>query len=331
MARRRAYTKLEKEGQSRPPHVQGMGDVVFKVFQCLEPNCQEFIFIRSDSINADFKIPCSACEFELTSGGETKFFDYTLVEKDPRKIVEAGPFVILHDDYLAEAHSFKHCLNCYTLKPVEFFDRHASRVSGYQGECRLCKTIYNGIKNQTRTTDQHREAAQRRRLYRLLAEEGGRIDSTVIFEKFEGKCFKCNTELTHPKDGGGDFNLDHTLPAKLLWPMTTDNSTLLCAKCNNEKHDHWPSEFYSIPKLKRLAILTGYEYSILKGQQVINEDAVAAIVEDTDGFIETWIHNPDDIRKVRRLIQEHNGVDIFKFAKHVPSHLLEPGEAQDAT
>jgi hypothetical protein len=43
MARRRPYTKIKKTNQIRADHVKGMGDVVFKGFQCLNSKCQEFI------------------------------------------------------------------------------------------------------------------------------------------------------------------------------------------------------------------------------------------------------------------------------------------------
>ena len=35
MPRRTPYTKVRKVGQVRPPHVRGMGDVVFRAFQRL--------------------------------------------------------------------------------------------------------------------------------------------------------------------------------------------------------------------------------------------------------------------------------------------------------
>ena len=163
-------------------------------------------------------------------------------------MIEEGSFVILHDDYINEAQRLKYCLLCYTQKPLELFGIHNSRRSGRQGECRLCKTIYNGIKNQSRITDQHREAASRRRLYRLLAEETGHIDSEAVFRKFEGRCFNCSRELRYTTRRQRGFHLDHTLPVRLLWPLTTDNATLLCQSCNNEKHDRWPSEFYDVAK-----------------------------------------------------------------------------------
>ena len=329
MARRKPYTKLEKTGQQRPDHVKGMGDVLFKVFQCLAPNCRAFIIVRVADIGAEFHVPCPECGFELTSGGETKFFDYQLVHKEENEVIEDGSFAILHDDYLTEAHEFKHCVLCYTLKPVEFFDRHASRKSGFQSECRLCKTMYNGIKNQSRIADQHREASQRRRLYRQLATEGGRIDSKVVFDKFDGKCFNCDAGLKYTTKGQRTFHLDHTLPARLLWPMTTDTATLLCGPCNNQKHDQWPSVFYDDAKLKRLSVLTGYEYALLAGPPHINKEAVSAILDDVNSFIETWIHYPEDIKKVRRLIRDREGIDIFDHAPNIPGHLREPDEINE--
>lgn len=321
MPRRTPYTRVEKENQNRPDHVAGMGDVVFKGFQCLNPPCEEFITVREDDIGPDFEIPCPSCQFIHAAGGESKMYDYNLVHTQEQRIIESGEFVILHDDYINEAQRLKYCIVCYTRKPLEFFGNHRTRQSGRQGECSICKTTYNGIKNQSRITDQHREAANRRRLYKRLSGDEGKIDSQAIFEKFEGKCFKCEQELTYTAKGQKDFNLDHTLPAALLWPLTTDNATLLCSRCNGEKTDVWPSVFYSDAKLKRLAVLTGYTYALLAGEACINENAVSEILADTDVFIETWIHYPEDIIKVRNLIHAHTGEDIYNHATHVPDHL----------
>lgn len=326
MARRTPYTKVEKVAQKRPAHVRGMGDVVFKGFQCLNGDCQEFIIIREDEIGADFEIVCPACEFVHKAGGETKFFDYRLVHRQEGKVIEEGEFVILHDDYVGEAQRLKYCLLCYARKPLRLFDIHNSRQSGRQGECRLCKTIYNGIKNQSRVTDQHREAAERRRLFKRLAGETGRIDSKSIFEKFGGRCFKCNRELRYMAAGQKQFNLDHTLPARLLWPLSTDNATLLCSACNNEKHDRWPSDFYSPPELRTLARLTGYGYALLSGPPAINDDAVRKIIDDPDAFIEEWIPYPDAIRRVRGVILKYAEIDIFEEAVYVPGYLWESDE-----
>ena len=58
MPRRTPYTKVVKLNQIRAEHVSGMGDVVFKGFQCLDSECLEFIFIRKDEIGDDFEITC---------------------------------------------------------------------------------------------------------------------------------------------------------------------------------------------------------------------------------------------------------------------------------
>ena len=322
MARRTPYTRVEKEGQSRPPHVRGQGDVVYKGFQCLNGDCKEFIVIREDEIGPDFKITCQTCGFLHGAGQETRFFKYRLVHRSDDRVIEEGDFVVLHDDYIRETQRFKYCLLCYALKPLEFFDVHRARRSGRQGECRICKTLYNGIKNQSRITDQHREAAQRRRLYQRLTGRTGNIDSAAIYRKFGGACFKCGRRLTDRKE----INLDHTLPARLLWPLTTDNATLLCSACNNEKHDRWPSEFYDIRQLKRLAVMTGYPYDLIASQPTVNEDSILKILEDTDAFIEEFIRYPNEIKRVRRLIREYGNVDIFEHARHVPDYLQEPDE-----
>lgn len=76
MVRRKPYTKVNKTNQIRAEHVRGMGDIVFKGFQCLNSECQEFIFIRKDEISTDFEITCPSCEMVMLSGNETQFYEY---------------------------------------------------------------------------------------------------------------------------------------------------------------------------------------------------------------------------------------------------------------
>ena len=45
-----------------------------------------------------------------------------------------------------------------------------------------------------------------------------------------------------------------------------------------------------------------------------------------DVFLETWIPYPNGIKKVRQLLKDHAGIDIFDQATNVPPHLREPGE-----
>src|SRR5438876_5254221 len=140
MPRRTPYTKIEKTNQVRSERVKGMGDVVFRGFECLNAECDNFITIRDDEVNLqDFEIICPKCGYNHVAGGESKFYDFKLMDKKRNRILETGKFAILHNDYIEEAHLYKLCIVCDALKPVDYFDRHAARKSGRQGECRLCK------------------------------------------------------------------------------------------------------------------------------------------------------------------------------------------------
>lgn len=306
-----------------------MGDVVFRVFQCLNSDCDRLIAVRDDEIVPGFRFPCPECGFDHADGRSTKAFDYRLEDRRTDAVLDHGDFSILHDEYVRESHHFKYCLLCYTLKPVQLFDRHTSRKSGRQGECRLCKTLYNRLKNPSRLTDQHREAAQRRRLFGLLGRQSGQIDSRAVFEKFGRACFKCEKVLAATALTSREAHIDHTLPARLLWPVSTENATLLCAKCNGRKRDKWPSEFYEDEQLRTLARLTGYRYDLLAGPPCVNEDAVVEIAEDPVSFVEEWIDRPEDIRRIRTLIRGYTNTDILDALSPVPDYLLESGERKD--
>ncbi len=137
MARRTPYTKVERKNFSRPAHVEGQGDVLYRGFQCLNPECTNFIFIKDEGITDDFEIVCDACGFKHTTGETTRVYDYDLRDKRDNSIIESGAFEVLHDDYIAEAKAYKYCIICATLKPIELFDKHAARKTGRQGECKL--------------------------------------------------------------------------------------------------------------------------------------------------------------------------------------------------
>ncbi|SNT73154.1 HNH endonuclease [Paracoccus seriniphilus] len=325
MARRTAYTKVKKFDQVRAAHVKDMGDVVFKVFQCFNPECQEIIAVREDTLGEDFEIKCPACGYVHRTGDAQKFYDYELLHTTTNKKIEDGSFEILIDDYVAEAMQYKYCIICNALKPLEAFHKHASRRSGRQGECRLCKTVYNGIKNQTRITDQHREAAQKRRLYLDIAGPG-KIDSGQVRKRFDNKCFKCGCDLSDPKEG----HLDHTLPVSLLWPLTTDNATLLCGRHNGEKSGRWPSEYYSDAELKRLAISTGVPYETLLGPAHINPDALNALENKVfvDQLLAKYAAYIDEIIKVRNRILKMTGFDFFSVSTSISQSIVEQADKQ---
>lgn len=320
MARRKAYSKVTRRNQIRADHVKGMGDVVWKGFQCLNPQCTEFIFVKRDEIGEDFAVSCPKCGAVLESGGETKFYDYSMdVQDENGELVSVaqGEFTIYHDDYMAEAEEYKYCIVCNTIKPLVFFDHHASRTSKRQGECRLCKKAYNDIKNGTRLTDQHREAAQKRRL--LLDIAGSpKIHSKEIEVRYKNKCFCCGKDLKDVVDKR-EKPLDHTLPVYYLWPLSTENATLLCRKCNGEKSGAWPSDFYHDSQLRRLSILTGFDYELLSGSPQYNPEALAQLhnPEKVDALLEKFAAYMDEVMKLRNRILKDTGYDFFSASRTI--------------
>lgn len=316
MTRRRTYTKVVKRNRIRADYAKGMGDVTFKGFQCLSSECQEFIFVRKDEIGLDFEIVCPTCGYIMRSGDETLFFEYELTDLASESIVEQGSFTVLHDDYVQEAQEYKYCVLCSTLKPLSLFDRHHRRKSGHQSECRLCKAVYNSIKNQTRLTDQHREAAQKRRMYLDLS-GGEKIDSNEIHRRFKYQCFKCKRDLREVE--AKERPLDHTLPASFLWPLTSENATLLCREHNGEKSGKWPSEYYSDSELKELAVLTGIPYETLAGPPHYNPEAIERLQNPVhvDQLLGKYAAYMPEIIKLRNVILEQEDFDFFEFSESI--------------
>ena len=313
MPRRKPYTKVVKTNQIREGHVRGMGDVVFKGFQCLNSKCLEFTFVRKDEIGDDFEITCPTCEIVMLSGDETQFYEYELVDKRDNSVIEEGRFTILHDDYIEEAQEYKYCIVCNTIKPIHFFDCHSARKSNRQSECRLCKRVYNSIKNKTRLTDQHREASQKRRMYLNLS-GSTEIKSEEIYKRFGYRCFKCKKDLR--KVDVKERPLDHTLPVVFLWTLTTENATLLCREHNSEKSGKWPSAYYLDSELKNLAVLTGIQYETLAGQPHYNPEAIEHLrtSERVDQLLTKYAAYMQEIIKLRNRVLEYEDFDFFQHS-----------------
>jgi hypothetical protein len=336
MARRKAYTKIKRISFVRPGHVAGMGDQLFRGFQCLNPQCTNFLFAPDDDVGPDFSIECEACGFIHKAAEATKVYDYELLDERDGKIVESGPFEVLHDDYVSEAQRFKYCIVCGALKPIVLFDMHSARRSGRQGECNLCKQVYNSIKNQTRLVEQHREASQKRRLYTQF-EEPGKLSIETIYKRFGHKCFKCGVDLS--EDMNAEItkklgNLDHTLPVFYLWPLTTDNATLLCRKHNGEKAEKWPGAFYTEAELRKLAALTGIEYRVLVGSSEFNPAALEGLKdgEFVERLFEKFARYPDELLRLRNRILAATGFDFLKSsAKLSPSWTARAEELRGAS
>lgn len=325
MARRAPYTKVEKEGQRRPAHVKGKGDVVYRRFQCLHPECVATIVAAdADCTAADFRIKCPACGYLHFAGGAEHLFEYELRNKASGAVLNEGPFDAAHDAYVGAAERVKYCLNCYTLQPLANFDRHASRQSQRQGECKLCKQLYNEFKNGSRLTEQHREAAETRRLLTALAGEADIGSVEELLDAFEHRCFNCERELEDSPGGEDGYHLDHTLPVSWLWPLD-HGPTVLCRKCNGAKRDRWPADFYEGDgkRLRALAVRTGISYEVLAGDPTYNPAALQRLREDPDGVIERAIDHPERLQALRTKILGLTGEDVFAGASAKPLRALE--------
>lgn len=315
MPRRKTYSNLNKLGQYRPTHVDGQ--TLYKVFQCLNPDCTEMITVKKDEIDEDYSIKCPKCGYEIYSGGEQHLFDFSMDVNDDfghSSSVQEGEFVVSHDEYIENAPLYKYCLLCNSLKPIEYFHKHAVLKSGRQGECIVCKTNYNAVKNGTRTPDQHFESSQKRR---LLIEIAGsvRVSRKAIEQKYGHKCFNCGVDLSNTMTNK-EKPIDHTLPVYYLWPATTDSGTLLCRTCNGNKTGKWPSEFYSDKKLHELAVHTGFDYHLLAGKPCYNPVALQRlqVPTDVDKLLSKNAGHMDEVCKLRNRLLTDTGIDFFKYA-----------------
>jgi hypothetical protein len=298
-----------------------MGDRAFRGFQCLNKSCTNFLFVDTDSVLTDFEITCDKCGFCHKAGEVTALYSYELLDERDGKIIEAGSFEILHDDYVLEAEEFKYCIICGALKPLNMFGLHSARVTGRQGECRICKQVYNTIKNQTRLVEQHREASQKRRLYTYF-EDPTKLDIAAIYDRFECRCFKCGIDLSSDLSGGSSAklgNLDHTLPVYYLWPLTTNNATLLCRNHNGAKAEKWPGVFYSKQELRRLSALTGVDYRLMEADPTFNPEAIAKLQESD--FVESlflkFARYPDELLRLRNRVLDSTGHDFLDIGANV--------------
>jgi len=164
---------------------------------------------------------------------------------------------------------WKQCNVCGRILPFADFSKH----SGWgplqrQMECRGCKGAINAILNPKRTGQQLFESSVRRRIAdMLLSEENERLSIKKLFDRFEHKCFK--TKKTLDIKDRGSWAIDHILPSKYLYPLTTSNAALLSKKANENKRDRWPSEFYTNNELIKLAKLTGADLNLLSSKKPI--------------------------------------------------------------
>jgi hypothetical protein len=193
----------------------------------------------------------------------------------------------------------KKCSYCDRLLPVDparlgalAFHKHNAKLTKHQNECRACKKWrINDQFNPIRTKDQLHESSvitRERKLFlrepevlqRIKDRTGAGLKSKV-WERFGRKCFRCDRPVALE-----DYQLDHTRPLAYLWPID-EHATCLCARCNNEKKEKFPVEFYTLQQLTRLAKITGLALTELQKKQ-LNEEELARILGDLSAFARDW-------------------------------------------
>ncbi|RCK03622.1 hypothetical protein TH5_24465 [Thalassospira xianhensis MCCC 1A02616] len=173
---------------------------------------------------------------------------------------------------------------------------------GYQLECRFCKKFeVNAAHNPQRSPGQMKEDGARRRAFELLLEtlfEGSpqliyrhKFSSELaedIWEKFQRRCFNCNTYLPNARA----MHLDHTRPLAYLWPLD-ETATALCKSCNSQKRDRMPTDFYvKHGQLEALAQKTGISLEELKNPKP-NETAIDLLLARKHWFFSTFLTRPE--------------------------------------
>lgn len=155
-----------------------------------------------------------------------------------------------------------------------------------------------------------------------------KIDSKTIHERFGYKCFKCGKDLSTVKSAI-ERPLDQTLPIYYLFPLSTDNATLLCRDHNGEKSGKWPSEYYNPTELKKLSVITGIDYDILQGKAFYNPDALDNLKNSdvVDAMLTKYSAYMDEIIKLRNRLLKETGFDFFKHSKIIsPVHIAKADE-----
>lgn len=262
------------------------GQLVHLVFNCAGAGCSAILTVAEGELVEHAEFRCPSCGF-----------------LNERMVASTGD-------------RWKYCVRCERLKPLSQFDRHGRLRSGHQSECRECKKNINQFGNRLRTKDQLREGAEGRRLFGAIVDDT-RVSLDGLMDRFRGRCFNCGKPV-HPGSAGPDAaRVDHTLPARYLWPAGL-GATLLCGQCNGAKRDRWPSEFYDREHLKQLSVLTGIAFDLLSASPMVNPAAVTAMKAGIDAILVDFAPYPEKVRTVRKLVLDMTGEDILEGASTVP-------------
>lgn len=180
---------------------------------------------------------------------------------------------------------------------------------GHQLECKACKKFFvNAPLNPQRTAQQFKEDGLRRRALEVLVSDllhtklvhsefehrTKKQFSKHIWEKFGGRCFKCQAKIPYE-----EMHLDHTMPLAYLYRLD-ESATCLCSRHNAQKRDHFPADFYTEDELRRLSRLTGLSMETLHYRGV-NQKVLALLVEHVVWYFDEFLMR-DEYQKV------HDGI-----------------------
>ena len=205
---------------------------------------------------------------------------------------------------------WKQCNVCSRILPFQAFSKH----SGWgplerQMECRSCKGAINAVLNPKRTKQQLHESAVRRRIADLfLEEENEDIIFQELFDRFQHKCFKTKAPLDiNDRDS---WAVDHICPSKYLYPLTKENAALLSKSANDNKHDKWPSKFYTNNELIDLAKITGANLKLISSKTPIMNRNI-----DINRGVERYLqvreksNLPKRIKEIKKILRVYELVD----------------------
>jgi len=202
---------------------------------------------------------------------------------------------------------WKRCNVCSRIQPFQAFSRHVGwGPLALQMECRSCKGAINAVLNPKRTKEQLHESALRRRVADLLMEgENQKLPFAALFERFGHRCFKTGVRLDI--NARSTWAVDHILPSRYLYPLTTTNACLLSREANQNKKARWPSEFFTNAELIKLAEITGADLRLLASPTPIVNDNI-----DVDRCVTRFLsvrqntRLADRIDELRAILKEYN-------------------------
>lgn len=159
-----------------------------------------------------------------------------------------------------------------------------------QPYCKESKKLYvNSRHNKLRTNDQLLEGtygSRTRGIVTSILGKSPKISIEKIFLMFDNCCVKCSKTIDI--NDRKTFQIDHFMPASGYWPLTQENATLLCKKCNQSKKDHHPSFFYSKEKFEFLFKNLFKNVLILEFDYILNDDILIDFDKNFDTIISRW-------------------------------------------